>query len=162
DLFGLPQRPGFWRYSIQEMSPKFKEFETAVQEAMAIEEKKRDLYQTKIVELRKHLEEYMKLARHMEPVVIPPSSADEQWASLAQVDEEATHLALSRMKAEAERNGQDLFKQPREKARAQFDEELPRARKEISPEAQAFAEMLDSYREGKVEQFNKAVAAYLA
>jgi ABC-type transport system involved in cytochrome c biogenesis permease subunit len=162
DLLGLKQRPGSWRYSISEMAGKFKEFDTAVRQALDVNEKKRDLYETKLLELRKHIDEYMKLMERLEPHIVPPSTADGTWQSLSEIDERARVLALGRMKAEAEKKKIDLLKQPQDQLLGQFHDELQKARQEISPEAQSLVEILDYYQTGKADQFNQAVADYLA
>jgi ABC-type transport system involved in cytochrome c biogenesis permease subunit len=89
-LFGLEKRPEFYRYSIKEMAPKFKDFEEQVHLASERGEKQRNDFQRKVLELRTRLEEYLALNQLTEVVrVIPPQSAGDEWKPYFQAVAEA-------------------------------------------------------------------------
>src|SRR5262249_3013721 len=89
-LFGLERRPEFYRYSIKEMAPKFKEFEEQVRLASERGEKQRTDFQRKVLELRTRLEEYLALNQLTDVVrVIPPESASAEWKPYFQAVDEA-------------------------------------------------------------------------
>ncbi len=81
---GLEQRPGSWRYSIDELADKS---DLIVKEAEAAKEIKpadQNLYQQKIIELATHLMMYSKLATLETPLMVPPEEDNGQWESLLQ------------------------------------------------------------------------------
>jgi hypothetical protein len=81
---GLEQRPGSWRYSIDELADKSDLIVKEAKAAQEIKQDSQDLYQQKIIELARHLEMYSKLATLETPLMVPPEEDDGQWESLLQ------------------------------------------------------------------------------
>jgi ABC-type transport system involved in cytochrome c biogenesis permease subunit len=84
NLLGLKPRPQFLRYSIEEMAPKFKEFEEQISRVKDRDEKHLDVFDQKLLELRRRLERFMELASLRSLRVVPPSSlqTNGEWQSL--------------------------------------------------------------------------------
>jgi ABC-type transport system involved in cytochrome c biogenesis permease subunit len=160
DLLGLRQRPGSWRYSLAEIEPKYKALLAEVERVKKIDDKKRDLFDTKIWELRGHLEVFFGLNQLMVPSLVPPGSEGEAWSNLNQIEEGTRHTALERLRAEAQRAGQDLRQLPENELVEKFRNEIDRARKEQPAAAAKLIAILDAYRAGQPDRFNKAVADY--
>src|SRR5437588_8964159 len=166
DLLGLPRRPGSYRYAIDEFAKKIDVFERQAQRVKKITEKKRDVFETKVMELKQHLELYMGIASLALPETIPPSADGSAWKSVYEINETASQTAAIRVREEAERTGQKLEsmdKAAKEKLIAAFYAEIEKARGElyaVFPAARSFSEMLGAYRNGDAEAFNKELAEY--
>jgi ABC-type transport system involved in cytochrome c biogenesis permease subunit len=149
NLFQLPPRPEFWRYSFVELLPKFDEFMERVRQANDRDPKDRDLVDQKLLELDRHLqlfrtlmamqsprlEEFQRAAvasgksRLETPLTVPPvekgSSAKEtDWRALG----EALYGILNK-------EGND-------------------------PGARALFRVLSAYSEGDADTFNSALDSY--
>jgi ABC-type transport system involved in cytochrome c biogenesis permease subunit len=81
NLLGLPRREGL-RYAIDEFAGKIDKLDEKANQAAKTDPKQRDVFQAKVLELAQHLELYMKLSRYEEPLLVPPSRADEDWQPL--------------------------------------------------------------------------------
>jgi ABC-type transport system involved in cytochrome c biogenesis permease subunit len=79
NLLGLPERPGSWRYSIEEFGGKMGEIERQAKQAHDLDPKQRDLFDTKIIELAQHLQLYVDLAQWEKPLAVPPQAGSEEW-----------------------------------------------------------------------------------
>ncbi|MFO0810718.1 MAG: cytochrome c biogenesis protein CcsA [Gemmataceae bacterium] len=181
-LLKLEPRPGFYRYSLQEIGKHYDELEKERQRAFDRDPKTRDSYDMAILELAKHLRAFEQLAKREEPLVVPPAdgSAD-GWRSLADVDAEAVApfrdavLAQARERIlamlkedkvnvdnlgpEAERRINQAARNMAAPVLAQLAEQK---RGEVSAVAGAFSDILTARRAGDAAKFAEAVAAYKA
>jgi ABC-type transport system involved in cytochrome c biogenesis permease subunit len=160
DLLALPHRPNFWRYSLEEIAPKITALEREVERIKQIDEKKRDLFDTKVWELRQHLEMFVGLNQLVSPGIVPPSKPDGPWASLAEVERATRDAALERLGAEAKQRGMDLRGLPEKELLAKYHAALSEARSDESPAVSQLTSILDAYRSGDAAKFNSAVADY--
>jgi ABC-type transport system involved in cytochrome c biogenesis permease subunit len=161
NLLGLEMRPGSYRYSLKEIGKNYPKLEQEVKRVGDMDPKERNLFDTKVYELGQHLDLYAQLAGRKVPLVAPQGSGDEEWFSLAQVDEVVRGPVGDAL--------QELFAQkgidPKKLNDAQIDElrgllnaMIEKKRAEVSPVAGAYADALAAYRDGKAEKFNEAVA----
>lgn len=103
DLLGLPARPGFYRYSVDEMADKIDVLAKEAQRAKEVDPKQRDVFDAKILELADHLQLYMSLAR-LELRMTPPTQPNQEMQPLREVMVEAisagdsSHPALPMMR----------------------------------------------------------------
>jgi ABC-type transport system involved in cytochrome c biogenesis permease subunit len=141
DLLKLKERPGFFRYSFAEMKPQIEEFYEQAQRAQQLDQKERTLFDAKLIELGNRFEVYSTLLRSEQqqlkpeifPHLIPPTKPGEEWMTLTDA-----LIALVR----------------------NDPAELQDARSRAP--AKVWLEFLKSYRENKVDQFNRQVAQYYA
>jgi ABC-type transport system involved in cytochrome c biogenesis permease subunit len=131
ELLKLKEKPGSFRYSIEEMQPRFREFDDKAGRAVNKEPAERDLLDRKALELRRHLEAYLELAQWQEPRMVPPGPGDEHWEPLA--------LAI-----------QPYVEALRQKRPAQFD----------NPAAERLLNMLFAYGKKDAKTFNAELDAY--
>lgn len=82
NLLGLKERPGSFRYSLDELLPKFEQLVKENDRIMRLDAKKRDLFDNKILELGQHLQLYQQLADLSVPLAVPPESGSEDWTSI--------------------------------------------------------------------------------
>jgi ABC-type transport system involved in cytochrome c biogenesis permease subunit len=80
DLLGLKPRKGL-RYAIAEFIDKFDVLDSAIQRAMSLGEKHRDLFDNKLLELSTHLKTFLDLAHWKMPHALPPLGPGE-WEPL--------------------------------------------------------------------------------
>ncbi len=88
---GLPERDG-WRYALSEFQPKLDELMRQAQAAAQIDERERSLFQNRALELASQLDVVSALASWRMPHVIPPTSEDDEWATLF----DSAHAAQAR------------------------------------------------------------------
>ncbi len=144
NTLGLKVKPEFYRYSIEELAPKFEKLQQEATRAQKVPPRERNAFDQKTVELAEHLQLYIQLARWQEMLPVPPSSGDQDWKSLFQGLQEWEPFvkALKEDKpfetavAEARQNGQS-----------------------IPPAGDLFALLL-AYGNGDVEKFNTQLADY--
>ncbi len=182
----LPRRPGFFEYSLDEIYPKLP---TLLKELEAIRTKREegraiDVYDTKMEELGKRIKQYQRIAGAHELQVVPPSEAGGEWISLRDVDQavikQASQADVEKIQEFIELELIDFIK-PREdqlermdraaarklieeKRRDVLNRELeaytrPR-RGQASPAAGLFTTLIVSARDGKAEDFHKALEQY--
>jgi ABC-type transport system involved in cytochrome c biogenesis permease subunit len=82
----LPQRPLFWRYSLEELKRGYDKFERELERAHATDESKRTPYDRAVLDLGNRLRVYEQLARRKTPLAIPPRNAGEDWRSVSDAD----------------------------------------------------------------------------
>lgn len=89
-LLGLPQRPGSFRYSIEELRDKFREIGERADEARARRKEggKLDLVDEKVIALEEHLGVYLGLANMMSPRTVPAKDPGGNWLTLRQAIED--------------------------------------------------------------------------
>jgi ABC-type transport system involved in cytochrome c biogenesis permease subunit len=144
NMLGLKAKPEFYRYSIEELGPKFEKLQQEATRAHKVPPRERNSFDQKTVELAEHLELYIQLARWQEMLPVPPASEDRDWKSLFQGLQEWEPFvkALKEDKpfetavAEARQNGQAV------------------------PPAGALFGLMLAYSNGDVEKFNTQLADY--
>jgi len=129
-LLNLKPRPGSFRYSIAEMTPKFKEFDEQCEriktKGKQVGEKQLDLYEEKVLELRRRIERYLELSVFVAPRLVPPSGTDSKdWESLRD--------ALGRAKEE---------------------------KNDDNPAMRSLISMLLAYAKGDTKEFNAELSGY--
>src|SRR5439155_12929134 len=77
NFLDLQPRPGFYRYSMMELSPRFEAFFDEAARVADIDPKERDLYQSKIDLLQHRLSLFQSMMRGNVPLLLPPRKADE-------------------------------------------------------------------------------------
>jgi ABC-type transport system involved in cytochrome c biogenesis permease subunit len=176
---GLEERPGFYRYSWNELRKSREKFMKAVAAAEQVDENKRELFHAKVIELARRLKRYETLAQRESLTVVPKEPGSEQWVSLSDVDEAAAvpfrAAAESRAADEVDRILRDSGKNPvalspaEAMRRAQIIQQLAgeyarqyavAERKTISPPAAAFNDILEAYKDNKPKGFAEAIATY--
>lgn len=78
---GLKERSGF-RYSLSEFWDKRALVLRSAEEASQLPEDRRDLFQSKIIELARKLQTYFLIRRWVTPLVVPPQTDKEEWKAL--------------------------------------------------------------------------------
>jgi ABC-type transport system involved in cytochrome c biogenesis permease subunit len=185
-LLELPGKPGSYRYSIKEIRPKFGKFLGALKTARELNENKRDLFHSKVLELASRLETYEQLARHLVPKLIPKEQGSDTWLTLAEIDEQAVQPFAQQAEAEArdevinDPKWRELLQNPDLKMTPEQQNEIimemrekigqltekkirqiaARERKTISPAAAAFGNILAAYRDNKPKTFAEAINTY--
>ena len=161
-LLNLKPREG-WRYSLEEIRGRYKEFEDAAQRALKRPDKDRDLFEAKVLELRRHLETFLEVWQGYSPLMLPPGDGKD-WRSLASARDTARNEA--RLAARAKigalnlpQNLEELTPQQQQQVMDLFDRELEAAIAK-DPAAVAWEAILSAYRAGDANRFNKAVADY--
>src|SRR5262249_9347747 len=84
NFLGLPERPGSYRYSINEIfaSDKLGELQETVQRIRGMDEKSRKLFDIKLLELADRLEVYLGVTTLETPLMVDPPSPGEKPESL--------------------------------------------------------------------------------
>nr|MCU0706650.1 cytochrome c biogenesis protein ResB [Fimbriiglobus sp.] len=85
-LLKLPRREGL-RYSIAEMKGQFASFDAEAKKAAEVPDKDRTLFQSKLLELRKHVEIYLRVAFGDTPLLFPPEG-EKGWRKVAEAEQE--------------------------------------------------------------------------
>jgi ABC-type transport system involved in cytochrome c biogenesis permease subunit len=182
-LLELRPKPGSYRYSLNEMRPKFDKFLAALKTSQELDGNRRDLYHAKIIELADRLRTYEQLARQAAPTLIPKERGSDVWLTLGEIDaqaakpfvEEARSRATEEVLHEWEAEGRKLSQLTPEKQEsfrraivADIDkrtEEIvrqigARERKSVSPAAAAFGEILNAFRDNRQKGFSEAIDKY--
>ena len=185
-LLDLKHKPGSYRYSLNELRPKFDKFLMALKTAQNLNENKRDLYHAKIIELASRLRTYEELVRHTTPTLIPTEKGSDTWLTLAEIDdkvaqknpqlaEEARNAARDEVFQQWKPRLQEVQQLPPEKQQdfqraivADVDKRadviLPQLvaqkRETFSPAAAAFGRILMEYRANRPIAFAKAINTY--
>jgi ABC-type transport system involved in cytochrome c biogenesis permease subunit len=162
DLLGLPHRPGSWRYSLAEIAPKFEALHREAERVQKIDDKKRDLFDTKVGELWTHLQQFLGLNQLLIPAMVP-SDDGKQWTSIGELEKTAREVALERLRPEAQRAHGDLANLTEKEQSAlieKFRAEMDKARGELPPAASRLTAIFNAYRDGKADRFNDAVTDY--
>jgi ABC-type transport system involved in cytochrome c biogenesis permease subunit len=156
-LLGLKNRPNWYRYSLDEIAPHFDDLNREAMRAAKLDDSQHDLFDTKVLELRRKLEMYIELARGFKPLAVPPDAADEEWRSAADVDEDAQDRVTEKMRAALKDVDRSKLtpEQQAELAR-KLRSDLAAARKRISPAAAAWEDLLVAFRTGQAAGFNQS------
>jgi ABC-type transport system involved in cytochrome c biogenesis permease subunit len=162
-LLGLPMRPRWWRYSIEEVGPSFNKLEQEARRALKRDQKERDEFDQHVLKLRRHLELFLELNQHHEPRVIPPSTPEGQWQSFARAEAEARDPVIEKAREALRAKGVTL-EQMDSAQRAEFVGTIQRQIEEslanTNPAAAAYAQILKYYKDGKTDAFNRALTEY--
>ena len=176
----LPERPGSYRYSWNELRKSAAKFDKLYATARARDSKKPDLFHSKVLQLAERLSRYESLAYGRSPTLIPLEKGSDQWMSFDDIDsrilppramEIAREQAVEEIREELARQGKRIDQlspaemaewsrkvQPR--ARQMIRELAEQRRKSASPAAGAFGEILKAYSDNKPKAFSEAIAAY--
>jgi ABC-type transport system involved in cytochrome c biogenesis permease subunit len=130
DFLKLAPRPGFLRYSVNEIQDRMNRVYEEAEEAEKAKPKKRTLKQAKVLELAHRLEIYFDLLKGNTPHVLPPRTTKEEWKTLAEGISESLSANGGRGESKAH------------------------------PALNGWLAMLNAYRRGDVARFNKVVAQY--
>ncbi|MBX9582801.1 MAG: cytochrome c biogenesis protein CcsA [Gemmataceae bacterium] len=159
-LLGLPAREGL-RYSFDEVRGKAREFEAAVQKARAKPDKDRDIFDNKVLDLKRQTAAYMEVLLRAGPLVLPPADGKD-WRSAADAEQAATRRVVEIIRAKFPnlRERKLTEAEQAEVLAAVSDARAEAARDD--PAAGAWDELLAAYRKPDAAKFNKLVAEYRA
>ena len=169
-LLKLPRREGL-RYSLSEMRDEFPAFDAEAKKADAIPDKERTLYQAKLVELRQHVELYLRVAFGDAPLVLPPHG-ESTWRKVADAERdekraqgEAVQRAMPRIRARlAAFNMPPDLKNMTDEQKALLDQiGREEVAKDPPPEDKALTawnKVLTAYGDKDPKAFDSAVAEY--
>jgi ABC-type transport system involved in cytochrome c biogenesis permease subunit len=188
---GLKEKPGWYRYSWNDLRKAANRFDVLYIAAQTREQKKndgekvaddtRDILHGKVIELAGRLRAYEQLANRATPTLIPKEKGSETWVSLATIDElagqpfenEAFQQAASDLAADLQEKGINpqtvtpamkvaLRKEVERRAKLVLRQMGERERKSVSPAAAAFGEILNAYTGHRPTAFGEAIATYRA
>ncbi len=149
---GLEERPGKFRYSVNELRGNLRELANQFQLAATQPEDQRSLYQEKVLQLGNKWNFYNVLIESFEPLsFLNAASAEREVASLKRSS--APHAVPPRT---ADGHWQILLE-------AEMESRLSRnADRPENPAAKTLSDMLDAYAKGDVAAFNRGLADYRA
>lgn len=181
----LPRRPGFYRYSVDEIRKNFEKLQTEIDKVREKKDKGHalDLYDAKVEDLAKKLSLFQRLNRADQIQPIPPTAPDGDWTTLRSVDEKALQglsdqdveaiqeRALLRLRDELMSKYGKVENIPPSVAdsiRSRMGmitnqllaEEARKRRGSVSDTAGTFTELIRSARDRNAEKFNAALAKY--
>jgi ABC-type transport system involved in cytochrome c biogenesis permease subunit len=159
---GLENRPGQWRYSLLELQPKFDRIEKEAERADAIDSKKRKLFDQKILDLHRHLGEFIRL-NALRLAVLPPEPGQPaiEWLTVGEFTSEAVdRAALASLKQQVEQGRFDPKTMKEEDLMRLIREEREKVAKKIPDSARDFLAILDAYRAQEPNRFNASVSAF--
>jgi ABC-type transport system involved in cytochrome c biogenesis permease subunit len=165
-MLELENRPRFYRYSLEEIGKHWEKLDQESRRVVQLKKQsgKADLFDEKILELRQHIELYLELSQLHKPLAVPPESADEDWRSLFDVDEDANQRVSEKFRADLKREGINDLKQLTPEQQndllRRLRREVDATRRRISPAAAAWNDLLADYHSGDAARFNRAVADY--
>jgi ABC-type transport system involved in cytochrome c biogenesis permease subunit len=96
NILGLPERPGSYRYSFEEIGPKIELISKEAQRAASVEKGHRTLFDEKILELYQKLQLHVLIERAAIPHLIPPGGAGEEWKPAGEARPDAPALEAYR------------------------------------------------------------------
>jgi ABC-type transport system involved in cytochrome c biogenesis permease subunit len=88
-FFHLKAKPGSFRYSLNELTPHYEEFQDQAERSRSKPKDQRDLFDVKVLELHGHLGMFIQLAEIQTPLMVPPASENEKWQPLLLAIEDA-------------------------------------------------------------------------
>ena len=152
-----------------------------VQEIRKQDAAKLTAFDTNLLELGRHVHEYLQLANRREPAVVPPQADGQPWQSVGDIEREAAKpfadeartravraaladVAPGRKITELDKLTPEEADRVRDRAFDLFGRVMSevgdRKRAAASPAAEAFVNLCRLYRAEKYDEFNAAVAAY--
>lgn len=182
----LDDKPGSYKYSLQEMQPKWRELLARGKTIRMKKTEERDQFETNLFSLLNHIEMQIQLVRFEAPGLVPdPDSANGKWKTIGEINESIEQSVADQAKTLADAQfAEDLKNNPKqyEEARAKFtkneefrewlekrqnemmfeqmDVLVEKARGESYPQAALFLKILKAYNADSVERFNADVATY--
>lgn len=159
-LMGLPAREGL-RYSFEELQPKAKQFDEAVKKARAKPAKNRDLFDTKLLDLKRQVDAFIEVLFRAGPLVLPPADGAD-WRSAADADDANLRRVVDIVRARfPDLRDRKLTEAEQAEVLAAVSEARAEAAK-ADPAAAAWEELLAAYRKPDAAKFNTLVAEYRA
>ena len=175
-LLGLERREGF-RYSLEEIGPKFSDFKKAVARAEAedgahkttpdervdkfFESGDRDVFARQLLETAERIKAYMKLLVGDGLLTLPPANGLD-WRAMGDVQTRAKREAILAVVQARGLNAEDAEKLSEEEG-AKLDAEVRQRMFElirVDPSAVQWLKVTFAYQGGKPEEFSKALAEY--
>ncbi len=166
-LLALKPREGL-RYSIKEMQPKFEEFDKAAKAAVQRQKANQelDLFELKVLELRKHIELYLEVWQGQAPRALPPrpdspNKVEQEWRSPAAAREAAFEGSRTRVRDEIRRRGlpdnmEQMSKEEKNEVLTIFTDVMAEETKKDEA-GDAWERVLKAYRTDDPALFDKAV-----
>lgn len=165
----LPVRDGL-RYSLDELKSSFNQIATAGDKA---EKKvkaggKLDTTEMKYEELVKRINTIFQLAAERGPLLLPPQSEGESWASLGELRRKARDAAMTAVQADIGITDEQFAKMSKDeqgRLGAALKVEMERREKAAlaeTPTAALWDRALTAYRESRSDEFNAALREYAA
>jgi ABC-type transport system involved in cytochrome c biogenesis permease subunit len=175
-LLDLPMRPRWWRYSLEEIFKNIGKIRAEVERARNRPPDQRDAYDAHILKLEEHLGLLSVLAngvdppqgsgrgqRGVAPRVLPPLTDNGSWQTFAAVSELVEQQVSEWFSEQLKSKGTSLDKLTADE-RATWSgplrQRIADGLREAHPAAPAYARLLDAYRNGKVADFNDALAEF--
>ncbi|OWK34699.1 cytochrome c biogenesis protein [Fimbriiglobus ruber] len=164
DLLKLTPREGL-RYSMSQIKDRSEDLQNAATKAAARPDKDRDLFETKVLELRRHIETYLKIWQGYEPMVLPPQDGRE-WRTAAAVRETEGERVFAELRAKMRDlnvpQNPDEWTEDQKRVLAEALEEAKAAVAKADPAAAAWQRVLGAYRTGDQSKFDAALAEFKA
>jgi ABC-type transport system involved in cytochrome c biogenesis permease subunit/tetratricopeptide (TPR) repeat protein len=162
ELLELQQREGL-RYSLNEMRKGFERFDRAVENALTKDQKNRDLYDNKVLELSRHVKGYFDLCIGKAPLIVPPKG-EAPWRAVSSVLTDGQEVAREAMLAKARAKGYptDINQLTREQQIEMVGWLEDGLMEQIQKEAllPAWQELLSAYRSKDSKRLEKAIDSY--
>ena len=158
-LLGLPAREGM-RYAFAELGDKGREFDAAAMKADAKPAKERDIFDTKILDLKHQLNAFFEVLLHKTPLVLPPTEG-QPWRGAAAAEAVVSQQVMAAVeKAFPELT--DAHKLSNEDmARARTIAVSARTAAEVNdPTYAAWDQLLEAYKNNDAAKFNELVGEY--
>ena len=176
----LEERPGSYRYSWNEIAKSATKFDGLYASAKGMDESKRDLFHSKVLELASRMARYESLALGRTPTLVPAEKGSDRWLSFEQIDElalppgsekVARRQAIEEVQDEMIREQVDFknlsigeqakwFRKVERRTKQLLHDFASEKRKTTSPSAAAFQNILTAYKENKPKGFSEAIATY--
>jgi ABC-type transport system involved in cytochrome c biogenesis permease subunit len=158
----LENRPGSWRYSFAELQPKFKLIEQEGRRASAVDAKNRSLADKHILELGKHLEEFLRINGWRLATIPPePDATNDQWTMpSAYRPEELERQSFIAVAQSLRDQNIDARTLPEEDGIRLVMAEQKRLLQAAPAAARDFIAILDAYKNQNPERFNRLVAEF--
>ncbi len=160
-LLNLEPRSGL-RYAYTEFVDKIPDLLEKADVAAKKPDREKDTYDNKLIDVSRRVQLYISLARREGETLrmVPPSAAGQEWRTYPDLEAEARKLGIKRIEDAIQAKQLDPQKLGNAAFRSRVDEEITRARAEISPAGQALTDLFTAYESHDPETFNRAVAAY--
>jgi ABC-type transport system involved in cytochrome c biogenesis permease subunit len=186
-LLELKHKPGSYRYSLNELRPRFDKFLVALDTARNLDDKKRELYHNKIIELSVKLRNYQLLAHRETPTLIPKEKGSDKWLTLFEIEKEVAqnpkfgdeahsrareeafndsrwksklHNIDNRPLAEQQELQQAMMADIEFRTEVNLQQIAVRERRTISPAAGAFGDIFQAYKVNRPNGFSDAIKNY--
>jgi len=176
----LENRPGSYRYSWNEIVKSSSQFDILYATAKGLDEHKRELFHTKVLQLASRMARYEAIALGRTPTLIPAEKGSEKWLSFEEIDqallppgaaEFARRQAVEEIQDDLERQRINLkemplaeqakwFRKAEQRTKQIIHQFAAERRKTASPAAAAFENILAAYKDNKPKGFSEAISTY--